>query len=238
MNKVTIYAIVGFLVAATIGVIVAVSVSGGSANAGFVSTTAPALTAADWTIGNKNAAVSVIEYGDYECPACGAYEPIWERLIKEYGDRVVFSFRNFPLTQIHTDAQVAAQAAEAAGLQGKFWEMHNLLYQNQGKWTLVPFGIGLTQYFDSQASSLGLDVTKFNKDMSSDAVNQKINADVQSANAAQVDHTPTFFINLKQIPNPGSYDEFKSAIDQALAGGNATSSASSTSSSSTTSTGK
>jgi protein-disulfide isomerase len=94
--------------------------------------------------------------------------------------------------------------------------MHDLLYANQGKWTLVPFGIGLNQYFDSLATSLNLDVKKFDVDINSAQVKNKIQADVLGANAAQVDHTPTFFVNLKQIPNPTSYAEFKTILENAL----------------------
>lgn len=186
-------------------------------NAPFAGTQTSAIAADDHTKGNAAAKVSVIEYGDFQCPACGAYEPIVQRLESEYGDRVIFVFRNFPLSHAHQNAQASAEAAEAAGLQGKYWEMHDLLYQKQAEWSKEPSVSVVANYFDKYAQSLGLDVKKFDADMRSDAVKNKIQKDVASAGAAEVDHTPTFFINLTQIQNPNGYDAFKSVIDAALA---------------------
>jgi len=229
-GKITTWFIVGFLVLVVGGVIVAGAISGNAPatdpNAGFVATTAPAITAADWTMGDKNAKVSLIEYGDFQCPACGEYYPIVNQLLKNYGNNILFVFRNFPLYTIHPDAGISAQAAEAAGLQGKFWDMYNMLYQKQLTWTTAAPNTVVSAYFDGYAQSLGLDVKKFDADINSSAVTGKIQNDVNGANTAAVDHTPTFFVNLKQIPNPASYDQFKAAIDQAF--GNGSSSASST----------
>jgi len=177
----------------------------------------PPLTAADWTRGDATAKVSLIEYGDFQCPACGEYEPIVEQLTKSYGDRVLFAFRNFPLFQIHQDAMIGAQAAEAAGLQGKYWEMHDLLYAKQSVWSAEPASTVVSKYFDSYAKSLGIDVSKFDTDINSSTVTNKVQKDLASGNAAQVDHTPTFFINLKQIPNPSGLPQFQADIDAALA---------------------
>lgn len=182
----------------------------------LVNLVAPPLNSSDWTLGNKNAKVTLIEYGDYQCPACGSYFPIVKRITNEYGDRVLFVFREFPLSLVHDDAEMAAKAAEAAGLQNKYWEMHDLLYEKQLEWSLLPFGIGLRQYLDSFASSLGLDINKFNNDMDSEVVRNKIDSDVAGAKVIHVEHTPTFFLNLKRIPNPQGYDDFKSSIDKAL----------------------
>ncbi len=179
-------------------------------------TTVPALSASNHVRGDSTSKISVIEYGDFQCPACGAYEPIVEQLTQQYGGRVAFAFRNFPLTQVHQDAEIAAQAAEAAALQGKYWEMHDLLYQKQTEWSNESAATVVGKYFDGYAKSLGLDVTKFDADIQSSAVMSKITADVASANAAAVDHTPTFFINLTQIANPGSVAEFQKDIDAAL----------------------
>ncbi len=217
MNKTTIYWVVGFVVVAITGVIIAAAMGTSGSGVAFVATTAPAIGPLDQIKGNKDAKVSVIEYGDFECPACGSYSPIYDQLIKKYGDKALFAFRNFPLTTIHMDAEAAAEAAEAAGLQEKYWEMHDALYAQQLSWTLLPFGIGLQSYFDKLASSLGLNVAQFDRDMNSQEVRAKIDHDVQSANAAQVDHTPTFFVNLKQIPNPANYDEFSKVIEDAIA---------------------
>lgn len=185
-------------------------------NNGFVATTAAPITSADHQTGSTTAAVSLIEYGDFQCPACGAYEPIVEQLRSLYGEKVRFVFRNFPLPQ-HQNAPGAAKAAEAAALQGKYWEMHDLLYTKQNDWADASPGSVVSQYFNGYAQSLGLDVAKFDQDMNSAAVATKLQNDISSANAARVDHTPTFFVNLTQIPNPTSLDEFKTVIDAALA---------------------
>ena len=206
-------------------VIVAIMIIAGLASSGksstqndpYTGTRTSAITDDDHVKGKLGAKVSVIEYGDFQCPACGAYEPIVERLSAAYGDRVVFIFRNFPLHQVHQNAEAGAQAAEAAGLQGKYWEMHDLLYQKQAEWSKASAGSVVAKYFDEYAQSLGLDVKKFDADIQSDAVNNKIQKDLASAGAAEVDHTPTFFINLTQIQNPNGYDAFKSLLDAALA---------------------
>ena len=214
--------IVGFLVLGTAGTIVA-GISSSSSNpstssSGFVTTMVPSVTAADWSRGNENAKVSLVEYGDFQCPACGAYEPVIEQLFANYSSTVQFVFRNFPLYQVHQDAGIAAQAAEAAGLQGKYWPMHDLLYSKQSDWSVADPSIVVKQYFDGYAQSLGLNVGKFDTDINSAVVTNKIQADVATGNAGQIDHTPTFFINLKQIPNPQGYDDFKATIDKALSG--------------------
>jgi len=208
------------LVIAVVTVIAIFYSSSTSAPIPFTATTVPALTSADWTRGDATSTVSVIEYGDFECPACGAYEPIVEQLTSEYGNRVLFAFRNFPLYQIHPFAMIAAQAAEAAGLQGKYWEMHDLLYQKQAEWTAntsLSTSDVISKYFNVYATTLGLNVTKFDTDINSGVVTAKVQKDLASGNAAQVDHTPTFFVNLTQIANPQSAAAFQNVIEAALA---------------------
>jgi protein-disulfide isomerase len=208
---------VGIFLAAIVAVTVFAALFGGSTpTQTFQGSTTVPITASDWTRGNAGAKVSVIEYGDFQCPACGAYEPMVQELERQYAQTVQFVFRNFPLPQ-HGNAMITAQAAEAAGLQGKYWEMHDLLYQKQAQWSDVSGGSIVADYLDSYALSLGLDVKKFNTDINSDAVKQKIQNDLASANAAQVDHTPTFFVNLTQIQNPQSVTAFQAVIDAALA---------------------
>lgn len=220
----TIWFIVIFMIVVTMGVIVAGIMSSKSASStntdtssGFVATTAPAITSTDWTEGSSTAKVSLIEYGDFQCPACGQYYPLVKQIIADYGDRVLFVFRNFPLYQVHADAGIAAQAAEAAGLQGKYWEMNNLLYEKQNEWSVVTPDAVVKKYFDGYAASLGLNVSTFDRDITSVRVMGKIQTDAAGATSAQVDHTPTFFVNLKQVQNPTSYDDFKSILDKALA---------------------
>lgn len=226
VNKVTMWFIVGFIVIVTAGVIIAGAYSSGTPsnnNSTFVSTTAPAITAADWVEGNPNAKVSLIEYGDFECPACGQYSPVVESLLQEHSSTIKFVFRNFPLYTIHPFASISSQAAEAAGLAGgveKYWAMHNLLYSKQAEWstntTLTPAQV-VSQYFNGYAQSIGLDVNKFNTDLNATSVMQKIQTDVTGGNSASLDHTPTFFVNLKQIPNPTSMNDFEATLKAAIA---------------------
>ena len=226
-NKVTMWFIVGFIVIVTAGVIIAGAYSSGTSSAttpsGFVATTAPAITAADWSEGNPNAKVTLIEYGDFECPACGEYYPVVQQLVQNYSSTVRFVFRNFPLYTIHPFASISSQAAEAAGLEGgvaKYWAMHDQLYTKQSEWSLdtsvAPTEL-VTKYFDGYAQSIGLDVNQFNKDINATSVMDKIQADVTGGNAASIDHTPTFFVNLKQIPNPTGLTDFEKTLDAAVA---------------------
>lgn len=184
----------------------------------YVGTQTSAITADDHTRGSLTAKVSVIEYGDFQCPACGAYEPVIQKLEAEYGNKVTFVFRNFPLP-MHQNSMIAAQAAEAAGMQGKYWEMHDLLYAKQSEWSDAPNTSVVARFFNTYAQSLGINVQKFDTDIQSDTVKTRIQRDISMANTAQVDHTPTFFINLTQIQNPQGYDSFKTILDAALANG-------------------
>jgi protein-disulfide isomerase len=235
-NKTTAWFVVGLIVLVTVVVIVAGAMSSGSnansstANANFVATTAAPITASDHVIGNPHAKVTLIEYGDFECPACGAYEPLVQQLINTMSSTVQFVFRNYPLTSIHPFAMVGAEAAEAAGMMGgptQYWAMHNLLYAKQADWStngnLTPAQV-TSQYFNGYAQSLGLNVATFDADMNSAQVTNKIQADIASGNAAQINHTPTFFVNLQQIPNPTSYAQFQTVLEQALASSSASSS--------------
>jgi len=178
---------------------------------------AAAIAESDWTKGPKDAKVSLIEYGDFQCPACGAYFPMVERIRADYDGKILFAFRNFPLYSVHPNAGISAQAAEAAGIQGKYWEMNKLLYEKQTEWSSADPTKVVAQHFNGYARSLGLDVAKFDKDINISQVTDKIKSDVDGGNAAGVAQTPTFYVNLKQIQNPSSYEQFKTIIDQALA---------------------
>ncbi|HTR18683.1 MAG TPA: thioredoxin domain-containing protein [Candidatus Paceibacterota bacterium] len=212
----------GFIVVVVaVVVIAAVASQGAQPGTTFVATTVPAIDSTDHVKGDTNSKVSVIEYGDFECPACGEWEPIVEQVEADYGNRVEFVFRNFPLYQIHPNAKIAAQAAEAAGLQGKYWEMHDLLYKNQNNWVNASNNSVVSQFFDGYAQSLGLDVTKFNADITSSAVIARVQRDIDSGDTAKIDHTPTFFVDLAQIQNPTGLQQFEQVIDQALASSSA-----------------
>ena len=137
--------------------------------------------------GPHDAAIQMLEYGDYECPYCGAAHPIVKALQQELGNRLCFAFRNFPLTNAHPHAQLAAEAAEAAGAQGKFWEMHDLIYGNQQ--ALEPEDLA------ERAATLGLDVARFDADRRSERVSLRVRAGFRAGVRAGVVTTPTIFVN-------------------------------------------
>ena len=167
----------------------------------------------DWVKGSRAASVVLVEYSDFQCPACGAYYPIVKRVSEEYGDRIAIVYRNFPLTTIHKNAQRAAYAAEAAGEQGKFWEMHDKLFEGQKDWSE---GGDPQKFFDAYATALDLDVERFKKDMDSQSVKDKVASDAESAERFEVQGTPTFFLNGKKLDSLRGFDDFKEVIDEAL----------------------
>ncbi|MDE2188304.1 MAG: thioredoxin domain-containing protein [Patescibacteria group bacterium] len=169
------------------------------------------VTSADFIRGNPNAPVTIVEYGDFQCPACQAYYPVVEQVFAAASSTVRMAFREFPLPQ-HADAIPAAKAAEAAGNQGKFWGMYSLLYENGSDWDSLS---DPTSVFQGYAQKLGLDMTKFNADMNSTTTAAKIQNSIDVGTKAGIDATPTFFINGYRIENPESYDEFIKDIQSA-----------------------
>ncbi len=165
--------------------------------------------------------VTLVEYGDFECGGCYQYFPVVKQVKAKYGDDITFQFRHFPLTQAHPNAMAAHRAAEAAGLQGKFFEMHDQLYQNQPNWSAAngTSSTAAIKTFEAYAVSLGLDITKFQQDFAAVSVNGTINADYEAGSKAGVSGTPTFFINGKkyETENLRSLDDFAAAIDEAIA---------------------
>ncbi len=176
---------------------------------------APApVTNSDHILGPKNASVTMIEYGDFQCPACGAYYPLVKRLTTEASTTLRLVFRHFPLPQ-HANAMITAQASEAAGLQGKFWEMFDLIYSNQNDWNTLP---DAHLVLDGYAQKIGLDMIKFKADIDSSAVKAVVDTDSAEGVKIGIDSTPTFFVNGKIIKNPQSYDTFKVLIEAASFG--------------------
>lgn len=170
-----------------------------------------------YTEGDKDAKVKIVEFGDYQCPACGAAHPMVSQLLKDYaGKGVSLEFRNFPLPQ-HQNAQLAATAAEAAGVQGKYWEMHDALYVNQQEWTADPPTSktvqGATDLLKGYAKNLGLDINKFDTSLDGRSFNTKISRDLADAEALKLHGTPSFFVNGKQV---NSVNELKTAVDAEL----------------------
>lgn len=169
------------------------------------------VTADDHLRGPANAPVMLIEYGDFQCPACEAYEPVLEKLEADASTTFKIVFRNYPLPQ-HPNALPAAYAAEAAGLQGKYWEMHDLLFNNHTDWTELS---DPTSIFVGYATSIGLDVNKFKTDMTSDAVKARVQRDLDEGTKIGINYTPTFFLNGKIISNPQGYDQFLAILQNA-----------------------
>ena len=164
--------------------------------------------------GGATAPVTLEEFSDFQCPACGGLEPGLRRVVKDYGDRIRFVFRNFPL-QMHKYAFLAARAAEAAGQQGKFWEMHDMLYDNQKEWSdsMEP-----RVQFDAYATRLGLDVQRFKADMTRQDLADRINADLKRGNSMGVRGTPTVYLNGRELV-PGKLvteEDLRREIDAAL----------------------
>jgi protein-disulfide isomerase len=158
---------------------------------------------ADHVFGNANSKVLFVEYGDFQCPSCGGAYAQVKAATEQYQDKVAFVFRNFPLTTIHANARAAAAAAEAAGLQGKYWEMHNMLYEGQADWENLT-GDQRTSVFVSYASQLSLDQAKFKTDLAGSQVNKKISFDQALGNKVGVNATPTFYINGTKISDSDS----------------------------------
>jgi protein-disulfide isomerase len=156
--------------------------------------------------------IVLVEYSDFQCPACAQYEPSIRQLMTDLEGKVTFVYRHFPLRTVHLNAQIAAQASEAAALQGKFWEMHGVLFASQRDWEN---DANAAAKFASYAGQLGMDVEKFNTDIDSDAVKEKVNSDYEGGIRAGINSTPTFFLNGKKIANPKNFPEFKSTVENA-----------------------
>lgn len=165
--------------------------------------------------GDPAAPVVIEEFGDLQCPPCGALHPELQRLENEYGARLRLIFRHFPLTQMHPYALEAALAAEAAGEQGKFWEMHDWMYEHQQDWGTSP---NVRQVFLQQAQNMGLNVEKFRGDMNSAEVKQRIIDDYKRGVALGVQGTPTLFVNGHQVtPDQMTDPGLHALINAALA---------------------
>lgn len=165
------------------------------------------------TYGEGKSGVTVTEYGDFQCPACFNYYPIFKQLKEKYKDQVTFQFRHFPIISAHQNAMAAHRAAEAAGRQSKFWEMHDLLYERQKTWETSTNASGV---FEDYAMELGLNVDQFKTDVASESANDDVQADFQAGEDAGVVGTPTFFIDGKLIETPNSLEAFEQLIDTAI----------------------
>jgi protein-disulfide isomerase len=167
----------------------------------------------DHVTGKLDSAVTVLEYSDFQCPACGLYAPIVEKLMAEYADRVRFVYRHFPIYSKHPNAEMAARAAEAAGQQSKFFEYAEILFGKQKEWSDIQ---DPRDKFKEYASSLGLKVDEFEKYMNSNESRSTVTKDYQGGVKAGINGTPTFFLNGASIDSPNGYVAFKKVIDDAL----------------------
>ncbi len=165
-----------------------------------------------YKIASDSAKVTLIEFADFQCPACKSAHPILLRLEDEYSGRINFVFRHFPLPQ-HKNALPAALAAEAAGEQGKFWEYHGKLYENQSSWENEG---NPKEIFLRHARELELDEAKFKASLEGKKYEGKINQDIADGTSLGVTSTPTFFIQDKKYPGMLPYEDFKSLLDEAL----------------------
>lgn len=159
----------------------------------------------------EEAVVTLTEYGDYQCPACGYYHKMVKQLKEEFGKQLEVEFHHFPLQQ-HQYAALAARAAEAAREQGKFIEMHNLLYENQKEWAKGNATQTITRY----AKNLDLDMEQFKMDLNSRAMQQRVMKDKQQGIEAGVNSTPTFYINGRKMDNVRTYEAFEERISEAM----------------------
>lgn len=167
------------------------------------------VSSTDWVRGDENASVVLIEYGDFQCPACGAYYPMIKNLENEFAGKMRFVYRHFPLKQIHKNADISARASEAAGKQGKFWEMYDKLFENQTAWSESP---DAKKIFTGYAEDLGFNLDIFTEDLDSDDIKNKISNDYESGIKSKVNSTPTFFLNGERV-QPKDYDDFKQLIE-------------------------
>lgn len=162
--------------------------------------------------GDPNSPVVLVEYADFECPACAAYHPLVKEIATAYGDQIAVVYRDFPLA-FHQNARTAAWAAEAAGEQGMYYEMSDLLFANQQSWAGKTANVAL---FYEYAESLGLDMEQFRADAVSDEIKDRVEADYQSGVSIGVNATPTFFLNGEELQGMRSTDDFAAAINEAL----------------------
>lgn len=159
----------------------------------------------DHVQGPDGARVTLVEYGDYECPHCGRAYPIVKRVQEKMGDKLRFVFRNFPLTRAHPHALHAAEAAEVAAAQGKFWEMHDLLYENQNALD--------DESLIAYAAGIGLDAEKFREDLQNDTFEERVREDFMGGVESGVNGTPTFFINGVRFNQPWDEETLLKALE-------------------------
>jgi len=167
--------------------------------------------------GNPDASVTLVEYSDFQCPACAQFYPYVKEIMDEHGEEIRFEYRHFPLINIHPQAVPAARAAEAAGQQGKFWEMHDKLFEGQNTWGKSSNPTG---FFRQYAEELGLDMETFNRHLNSSTLETAIMSGFNDARDRGFTGTPTFMLN-DEVMEFTTFDEFRAQIEAAISGGEA-----------------
>jgi protein-disulfide isomerase len=164
------------------------------------------VTKKDHQTGNLKGKIILIEYGDYQCPHCGIAHPFIKKLLKEFGEDLLFVFRNFPLQESHPEAMISAQAAEAAARQNKFWEMHDLIYEHQTRLS--------DSFLIKAAEILQLNKDQFQNDLESEEITARIEDDFEGGVTSGVNGTPSFFLNGIRL---NTYDETYESLQEAIA---------------------
>lgn len=186
-------------------------------------TNAPAANVTTTNHTQGTGSVTLVEYGDFECPGCARFYPILKQVKEKYGDKITFQYRHFPLTQIHQNAMAAHRAAEAAHKQGKFFEMHDILFEGRNSW-IAQSGASTAQaitVFESYAQQLGLNMEQFKQDVNSSVVNDIIQADIKAGQDLKITSTPTFVLDGTKLEDArDTIEYFTEKIDAALAAKN------------------
>ena len=167
-----------------------------------------ALAAADHVLGDPHAKLMLLEYGDYECPACIQAEPLMQHLVEAHKGRLRFVYRHFPLMEVHPNAEVAAEAAEAAAAQGQFWAMHRMLFAQVHH--LTPPALA------GYAESIGLDMTRFNAEMADHIYTQRVQEHRRAGELSGLRATPAIFLNGRPVDVSHGFDRLEAAVQAAL----------------------
>ena len=161
---------------------------------------------------SSSATVTLVEFGDYQCPACGVYAPYIKDVLTEFAGKVTYVFRNYPLPQ-HKNGPISSYAVEAAGIQGRYWEMQEKMYSTQSEWSEAA---DPTELFAGYAKELGLDTDNFLTDMGSQKVKDIVSKDTSDGNRVRLSETPTFYINGEKIKLSGSPDQLRDLVREKL----------------------
>lgn len=155
-----------------------------------------------------SAEINLVEFGDYQCPACGVYHPFVKKLLEESAGKVNFVFRHFPLSQ-HKNAPMASYAVLSAGKQNKYWQMHDKMFETQAEWSDLA---DPSSKFVEYAKNLNLDTDKFTKDINSKEIKEKVSADMNDGTVVGINATPTYYANGVKLELPSSFEEFKNLV--------------------------